>query len=206
MLGHLMMIEEVLGTAVAQALGMEGMADSITPAQAPIDMALSPSLSLIKKAAHILKGRKLAVLVTDGVEDLVLAALRTAVEKEGAALSIIAPKIGGVTSAKGKKIPADQALSGAPSVMFDAVAILPSANGAAMLANEAAAIDWLRDAFGHLKAIGFVKAAAPMFEKAGIARDADEGVVDIESGAAAFLTAAKHHRIWARELGIRTPR
>ena len=35
--------------------------------------------------------------------------------------------------------------------------------------------------------------------------DADEGVVDIESGAAAFLTAAKHHRIWARELGIRTP-
>ena len=32
---------------------------------------------------------------------------------------------------------------------------------------EAAAIDWLRDAFGHLKAIGYVETAAPMFAKAG---------------------------------------
>ena len=66
-------------------------------------------------------------------------------------LAIVAPKIGGVTTAKGKKLPADQALSGAPSVMFDAVAVLPSEEGAALLAKEAAAVDWLRDAFGHLK-------------------------------------------------------
>ena len=38
MLGHLMIIDEALGTAVEQALGMEGMADDITPAQDPIDM------------------------------------------------------------------------------------------------------------------------------------------------------------------------
>ena len=107
--------------------------------------------------------------MTDGVEDAVLEALRKAVEKEGALLAIVAPKIGGVTTAKGKKLPADQALSGAPSVLFDAVALLPSEAGAAALVKEAAAIDWLRDAFGHLKTIGYVAEAAPIFAKAAIA-------------------------------------
>ncbi len=74
-----------------------------------------------------------------------------------------------------------------------------------MLAGEAAAIDWLRDAFGHLKVIGFVDAAAPMFAKAGIARNEDEGVVDLARDASAFIAAAKQHRIWAREPGLRSP-
>ena len=184
---------------------MEGQADAITPAQDPIDMELSPTLSMIKKAEPTLNGRKVAALVTDGTDDAMLDALRKAVEKEGAVLAIVAPKIGGVTTAKGKTIPADQALSGAPSVFFDAVVALPSSQGGTMLAQEAAAIDWLRDAFGHLKVIGYVAEAAPMFAKAGIARDADEGVVDLARGAAPFIKAAKQHRIWAREPAIRTP-
>jgi len=205
MLGHLMIIDEALGSGVAQALGMDGQADEITPAQDPIDMALSPTLSMIKKAEPTLKGRKVAALVTDGVDDATLDALRKAVEKEGAVLAIVAPKIGGVTTAKGKKMPADHALSGAPSVFFDAVVALPSSEGGTMLAQEAAAIDWLRDAFGHLKAIGYVETAAPMFAKAGIVRDADEGVAYLDDGAAAFIKAAKQHRIWKREPTLRPP-
>ena len=85
MLGHLMIIDEALGAGVEQALGMEGTADAITPARDPIDMDLSPTLSLIKKAEPTLTGRKVAALVTDGVDDAVLDALRKAVEKEGAA-------------------------------------------------------------------------------------------------------------------------
>jgi catalase len=168
-------------------------------------MDLSPTLSLIKKAEPILAGRKVAALVTDGVDDAVLDALRKAVEKEGALLAIIAPKIGGVTTAKGKKLPADQALSGAPSVMFDAVAVLPSEDGAALLMKEAAAIDWLRDAFGHLKVIGYVDAAMPLFVKAAIAFDADDGVVDLADSVPAFIKAAKGHRIWEREPTLRSP-
>jgi len=205
MLGHLMIIDEALGAGVEAALGMEGEADTITPARDPIDMDLSPTLSLIKKAKPTLKGRKVAALVTDGVDDGVLDALRKAVEKEGALLAIVAPKIGGVTTAKGKTLPADQALSGAPSVLFDAVALLPSADGAALLAKEAAAVDWLRDAFGHLKAIGHVAAAAPLFEKAAVAPDADAGVVALEKNAQKFIAAAKQHRIWEREPPLRSP-
>src|ERR1044072_1442585 len=89
MLGHLMIIDEALGSGVAEALGMEGQADAITPAQDPIDMDLSPTLSMIKKAEPILKGRKVAALVTDGTDDATLDALRKAVEKEGAVLAKI---------------------------------------------------------------------------------------------------------------------
>ena len=46
------------------------------------------------------------------------------------------------------------ALSGAPSVFFDAVAIFASAEGIKPLLKNSAAIDWVRDAFGHLKVIG----------------------------------------------------
>ena len=205
MLGHLMIIDEALGSGVEAALGMEGEADAITPARDPIDMDPSPTLSLIKKAKPTLAGRKVAALVTDGVDDGVLDALRKAVEKEGALLAIVAPKIGGVTTAKGKALPADQALSGAPSVMFDAVALLPSADGAVLLAKEAAAVDWLRDAFGHLKAIGHVAAAAPLFAKAAVAPDADAGVVALEKNAQKFIAAAKQHRIWERVPGLRSP-
>ena len=40
MLGHLMIIDEALGAGVEAALGMEGEADTITPARDPIDMEL----------------------------------------------------------------------------------------------------------------------------------------------------------------------
>ena len=61
--------------------------------------------------------------------------------------------------------------------MFDAVVLLPSVEGAELLAGEAVAIDWLRDAFGHLKVIGHNENAGPVFEKAAVDQDADDGVV-----------------------------
>ena len=128
-------------------------------------------------------------------------------EKEGARLAIVAPKISGATTGSGKKLPADQALSGAPSSFFDAVALMPSQQGAGMLAKEAAAVDWLRDAFGHLKIIGHVAAAAPVFAKASVEPDADAGVIALDGskGVAAFVKAARQHRIWEREPTLRSP-
>ena len=110
-----------------------------------------------------------------------------------------------MTTAKGKKLPAGSGAVGRPSVLFDAVARCSSDEGAAMLAKEAAAIDWLRDAFGHLKVIGYVDAAMPLFVKAAIPWDGDEGVVDIARETSAFVKAAKQHRIWAREPTLRSP-
>jgi catalase len=126
--------------------GNGGEADQIARGREPTDMAASPALSLIKKAQPTLQGRKIGLLVTDGVDDAQVHMLRKAVEKEGAAIAVIAPKAAAAKTQQGELLPADQALSAAPSIFFDAVALLTSEDGAARLAQEAAAVDWLRDA------------------------------------------------------------
>ena len=181
---------------------MEGQAEQITPARPPIDMKPSPALSLVKKARPTLEGRKVGVLVTDGTDGAFVDALKSAVEKAGARLQVVAPKIGGVTLANGKSLPADHQLAGGPSILFDAVVVAASAQGAEKLTKEAAAIDWIRDAFGHLKVIGSVETASPLLAAAGI--EADAGVVMIgKAKVQAFIDAAKGGRIWDREPKLR---
>lgn len=208
MLGRLDLVDKGLGGKVAEALGMAGEAEALQPAVEPKTMKPSPALSLIAKFPETLKGRKLGMLVTDGSEGNLIRAVAKAAKAEGAQLAIVAPKIGGITADDGSKVPADHALSAGPSLLFDAVVVAPSERGVAALAREAAAVDWLRDAFGHLKVIGHVPAAAPLFQKAGVAMDADEGTVGLSSkagGLKTFVTSAKKHRIWAREPKLRSP-
>jgi len=78
---------------------------------------------------------------------------------EGATVKIVAPKVGGAKLANGSILAVDGQLAGTPSVLFDAVAVILSDEGAKALLMESAAIDFVRDAFGHLKAIAVDKAA-----------------------------------------------
>ena len=199
MLGHLKNIDGELCERVEAAMGMEGQADSIRPARQPIDMAPSPTLSLIMKSPKTIQGRKIGVLVTDGTDGALVDTLRAAAEKAGARLEVVAPKIGGAKAKGGGTIAANHALAGGPSLFFDAVVVAPSAEGAAMLLKEGAAIDWLRDAFGHLKVIGVVGAAKPLLDRAGVEADAGIVAVDGAGGVGAFITAAEGGRIWDRE-------
>jgi catalase len=90
--------------------------------------------------------------------------------------------------------------------VFDAVIVAASEAGVDALLHEAAAVDWVRDAFGHLKTLGFTAAAEPLLAKAGVAVGADEGVVRVDGkDLDAFVAAAKQHRIWKREPAVRTP-
>ena len=131
MLGHLANIDRELCDRVEEGLGMEGEAEQIKPARPPIDMKPSPALSLVKKAKKTLEGRKVGVLVTDGTDPALVASLRAAVEKAGARMQVVAPKIGGAAGKGGKRIAADHQLAGGPSILFDAVVVAPSEDGAA---------------------------------------------------------------------------
>jgi catalase len=184
--------------------------DPIVPAPAPVaasEMTPSPALSILAKAAPGLVGRKIGVLVTDGVDDALLATLKTATEATGATLAIIAPTINGVTTAGGQPIPADFRIDGGPSVLFDAVVLLPSDEGGATLALEAVAVNFLRDAFGHLKVIAYLPAAAPLFVKGGLSDanpDIDTGLINLPvKSIDDFIAAAQGGRIWAREPLVR---
>ncbi len=205
MLGHLGVIDRTLGSTVAMALGMVGQSEDVRPARKPTDLDPSPALSIVKKARPTLTGRKVAALVTDGVDRAFISRLRAAVEDEGARLVIVGPKIGQVETKDGNHLAPDHALSAAPSVLFDAVVVAPSDAGARALVAEAAAVDWVRAAFGHLKILGHVKAAAALLDRAGVVVDAGVVATDRPGGIAAFIVAAKGARIWEREPTLRSP-
>ncbi len=84
--------------------------------------------------------------------------------------------------------------------------IVPSDEGGAQLAQQAEAVNFLRDAYGHLKVIGYLPSAAPMLAKAGIdaGTDDDPGLVVLDStGLKTFIERARGGRIWAREPKVR---
>ncbi len=205
MLGHLVNIDENLHQQVEVALGMEGMADAITPAVAPRDLEPSPALSIIAKAPVTLMGRKIGVLIMDGFDSSLLAALRSSAKSEKATLFVIAPKVGGATDSAGTLVEANGALSASPSIFFDTVAILASEDGAEDLATQAAAVDWTANAFAHLKVIGHTPQAQVLLDRAGVIPD--DGVVPFTNRKTinSFIDAAKHGRIWDREASLRRP-
>jgi catalase len=99
----------------------------------------------------------------------------------------------------------DQKIDGGPSVLYDAVVLLVSAEGAELLANEATARDFIADAFAHLKFIGHTADALPLLEKAGVADSADAGVIELakRGDAATFVKACRPLRIWDREPNVK---
>ena len=124
----------------------------------------------------------------------------------GAKFQVIAPTVGGVVTAQGDLLEADHKVEGAPSVLFDAVAIVPSLEGGAKLALQAEAVNFLRDAYGHLKVIAYTPTVAPMLVKAGIDAkpDNDPGLVSLAlSTVDSFVEAAGAGRIWVREPWVR---
>jgi catalase len=131
--------------------------------------------------------------------------LKTEIEAQGAEMTTIAPWIGGVKTPAGGLLAVDHALVAAPSIFFDAVALVLSGPAGSLLAKDAAAVDFVRDAFGHLKVIGYTSGAAPLLERAGITDQSDEGIVSLAvlQSVSTFIDIAKRQRIWAREPTIR---
>jgi catalase len=202
MLGHLALIERDLHDRVADELGMQGEAEQLTPARQPIDLPPSPALSIVQKAPSTLKGRKVGVLVNDGSERTLIDQLQKSIEKEGATMALIAPRVGGFKTSDGKACRADQALASAPSIFFDAVVLALSSDGAQQLCKQVPAVDFVRDAFGHLKVLGATAEAKPLLDRAQV--ESDEGVIELAdaSAIASFIEAAKRLRIWDREVKL----
>jgi catalase len=198
MLANLRNVDEDLATRVADGLAME-----LPPASEPTvpvkDLGVSPALRVIRGPLekHTLEGRTVGILFADGTDAEELHTLVADVRKAGGVPKLIAPKVGAVPLSDGSTVKADAQLFGQPSVTVDAVAVTLGAEACRKLVKEAAAVQFVMDAFGHLKAIGHSAAAKPLLDKAGV--EPDEGVTAL----AGFVEAAKK-RYWDREASVRT--
>jgi catalase len=200
MVGHLRHIEEDLARRVAAGLAFDKMPDAPVAAAPVKKMKPSPALQIIGKMKDTLMGRAIGILIADGSDGAVIKKIKKAATDAGASVKIVAPKVGGAKLADGSMLAADGQLAGTPSVLFDAVAVILSDEGAKALSMEGAAIDFVRDAFGHLKAIAVDQGGRALLKIANVGQDA--GVVDA-SDKDAFIAAAKT-RQWDREKSVRT--
>jgi catalase len=200
MVGHLRNIEEDLANRVAAGLAFDKMPDAPVAAAPVQEMEPSPALQILGKMKDTVVGRAIGILIADGSDGAVIKKIKKAATDAGATVKIVAPKVGGAKLSDGSMLAADGQLAGTPSVLFDAVAVILSDEGAKALSMESAAIDFVRDAFGHLKAIAVDKGGQVLLKIANVWQDA--GVVDTNDKDA-FIAAAKT-RQWEREKSVRT--
>ena len=202
MVGHLRNIDEDLAKSVADDIGMASLPAKVKPAREVIaDLAPSDSLSIIKNGPDSFAGRKLGIYVSDGADAALVHALIEAAKNEGAMVEIVAPKVAGATLSDGELLEADQKIDGAPSVLYDAVALVLSKDAAARLKDDKPSQDFASDAFAHAKFIGYTAPAKALFEAVGIAQKMDEGFIELRNteAAGAMIQQCRQLRHWDRQ-------
>ena len=198
--GHLRNIDATLAKRVAAGLSMSKLPPAAKSAARILDLPASPALGLIGKMKGTLKGRSVGILVADGSDGAAVDAIRKAAHAAGATVKLVATRIGEIRITGGKKDFIEHQLAGTPSIVFDAVAVILSDESAKALAKEGAAVDFVRDAFAHLKAIAADEGGRLLLKAAGV--KSDEGIVHA-ADPKKFIEAAKT-RQWTREPKVRT--
>ena len=103
--------------------------------------------------------RRIAILVADGFDIVEMEAVRAALASDKALTFVIGPRRGKIYPAGqdigvGDGIFADHHFEGQRSTLFDAIFIPSGVEHAIALGSDGRAIHWVREAFGHCKAIG----------------------------------------------------
>jgi len=132
----------------------------------------SPALSM-DKAPPLVRGRKIAILVGDGVDSAIVKTIVGDLTKAGQVPELIGPTGGAVIDAGTKPLPVNRAAPNAPSVIYDAVLIPPGV--AAGLATMPVAQRFIDEAFRHGKPIAAAEDARALLGKLGL--EGGEGVV-----------------------------
>lgn len=197
-LSHLQLVDQGLAGKVAEALGHD-LPEPATPALAPVDLKASDKLSILKNGPDSFKGRKMGILVTDGMDKTIFDAVVDAVQAEGGMVEIVAPKVGGVTASNGDVVEANQKIDGGPSVLYDAVALVLSKDGAEKLGKMLPGKDFVSNAHGHCKFIAMTADAQPLMQAAGLT-EVDGGIMTLNTpgDAPAFVKACRAVRFWDR--------
>jgi catalase len=194
---------------VAAGLGLDTVLRS-KPTDAPPKAKPSPALSLDNQPRDSIKSRKVGILAADGCDGDELLAVKTALAKAGAASEVISTRVGSLKLADGTLAPIDKSLTIAHSVMYDAIYVPGGATSVATLSGRIEAIEFVRDAHRHGKAIGATGDGLKLITAArldGVRVEpgtSERGVVLAAAGQAAafadtFIAAIKRHRFFDRD-------
>ena len=188
-----------LAAAVAANLGLPAPTNGTVQVPTPT-LTQSPALSQMNHPGTIgISGRKIAVLVADGVDGASVDRLVKAMQAERAQPLLLGPTSAPVKTADGQVLKVDASMEGMPSVMFDGV-LLPAGDQALEAVGKSGlAVHFLLEAYKHLKPLALPAAAKPLLDRIGLAVDKGLLLGDDQAAIDAFIKAVEQHRVWERE-------
>ena len=159
------------------------------------------------------KGRKVAILVADGVDGAAVAAMKATLKKAGVTALVLAEHLGTVASTNGEPLAVDHTIVTMPSIGFDAIYVPGGADSAAALAASGDAVHYVAETYKHVKPIAAAADGIDLLRQAGIIED-DQTATNAETGiligtpakiGAAFTAALAAHRVWTRLDAVAVP-
>jgi catalase len=231
MVGHLAQIDATLAALVAKGIGLEVPSKQAAPPNMsvpadgdPADFQhrtladrdlVSQALSMTTYIPGPITTRKVAILVANGFDGVGVAAIVKALAAEGATGHLIGPDLGALVTDDGKAFTPEFSILTASSVLFDAIYVA-GGKGAPTWASEADAVEFVKDAFKHCKAVAASGEGVQLLEAAHIPVGAPEDpdpadaatIVGgkVSRGFAQRLVAAMAgHRLWTREPELHLP-
>ena len=210
MVSSLRNVSDDLANQVAQGLGMEALPPAMPRALAKPpkpEVAKSPTLSLFARPGDgSLLGRKIAILVADGITGQSAVDLHAALAAQGAVPRFVAPRIGPVKTADQVAINADASLENEPGFLFDALALPDGEAGVQALAADGHTMEFIKDQHRHCKTILVMPASSALMLKAQIpsalaSGEPDPGIVFGATPAdfKAFILGIAQHKHPERE-------
>lgn len=229
-LGMLTQVDQTLAEKVAEGLGMpvskpaenlnqnipaDGNPAEFQPFDVHPELKISKALSMADTIKDTIKTRQVAILAADGIDDDSLNTMKRALESAGAQTKIVAPHLGFIASANGKRIKVDQSFLTSASVLFDAVYVPDGGKSAALLQGEPDAVHFVNEAYKHCKAIAANGAGAKLIGISAVGaklqREGKTGEKRFEAGVlidcipSDFIKAIAQHRFWEREKPGKVP-
>jgi len=231
MVAHLAQVDATLAARVAKGLGLppplksEAPPNRSVPADGdPRDFQhrelADPSLTstALTMTSHVpgpIATRKVAILVADEFDAKGVAMVLKALKAEGATGHLVGPRLGDVVADDGKASTAEFSIFTTKSVLFDAV-FVAGGDGAGMWTTEADAIEFVKDAYKHCKAVAATGAGVDLLGAAHIPvgspddpDPADDATIVAPSASAAvarrLVAAMGEHRLWTREPELHLP-
>ena len=204
-------VDTGLAQAVADGLGLA------LPAAQPLalgrrvdsEVETSPGLSLFARPGEDgVTGRRVALLVAQGMDDTGMAALHQSLLDAGAVARHIGARLGTLSPVSGRSLEVEATIETMHSVLWDAMVLVADDVAQAALARDGKLQDFIRDQYRHGKPMLLVGNASPVLAQLGIPAELPDGSADpgllvaeacYDDVATRFIDALGRHRHFERE-------